>query len=400
MARFGRIYAVWGPIKRRDMMGGVKIIVSILIAVLLGTVQLRAEAPVGAAAARKAAAEARALLDRNNAAAPPAMSVETGRPRRVEATLAYVASTPRMTPRQWTLIAPLPPALPGQRDISAEGTPAAQTVGESAGLKRPILLWKIAPEVPPRRHVAVGIRYTLELVPRNLAARPPAADSVIALTADERAAFTAPGRLTDFETAAFQAWLAELALRPKARETDLDFGRRVFLAIKDGSGFEYKDQMDRRASMVCKSMKSDCGGLTALFVAALRANGIPARQLVGRWAESAEKDEKLDGKDWQKEHIKAEFYAAGIGWVPVDLSVAVDIDRRPGSLRHFGRDNADFIVMHLETDITLEVEKLGQRTMQFLQEPAFFVSGQGTMERATWKSDWHVAPLGAKGSEK
>ena len=371
---------------------GVNAIGSILIVLLVMAGPLFADAP-SAASSRKATADARALLDKNNAATPPTMSIEIGRPRRVEATLAFAASAPRITPRKWTIIAPMPPVLASQREIAAETTPLAKTSAESAGLKRPILLWNIAAEDPPKRQLALGIRYTLELLPRALVARAPAADSVAALTADERAAFTLPGRLTDFETPVFQAWLAEHALRPSGKETDLDFARRVFLEIKDGGGFEFNEQMDRRASVVCKGMKSDCGGLTALFVATLRANGIPARQLVGRWAETAEKDEKLDGKEWQKEHVKAEFYAAGIGWVPVDMSVAVDIDRRPGSLRHFGRDNADFIAMHIEPDISLEIEQLGKRSMQFLQAPVFFVTGQGSMERATSKSDWHVTPL-------
>jgi len=321
------------------------------------------------------------------------MSVELGRPRRVEATLAYAASTPRMSPRKWTIVAPMPPVLASQREITAETTPPAKTSAEAAGLKRPILIWNMPAEDPPRRQMAVGICYTLDLIPRQLVARAPAANSVAALTPDERAAFTAPGRLTDFESPAFQAWIDEHALRPKGKETDLDFVRRVFLEIKDGSGFEFKEKMDRRASVVCKGMKSDCGGLTALFVATLRASGIPARQLVGRWAESAEKDEKLDGMEWQKEHVKAEFYAAGIGWVPVDMSVAVDIDRRAGSLRHFGRDNADFIVMHIEPDVSVEIEQMGKRSMQFFQEPVYFVSGPGTMDRASSKSDWHVAPF-------
>lgn len=375
---------------------GVKSISWFFGACVLAVLPVLAEPP-SPAAARKAAADARALLDKNNAASPVAMSIELGRARRVEATLAYAAATPRMTPRRWAIVAPMPPVLASQREIAAETTPLAKKSAEAAGLKRPILIWDFAAEDPPKRQMAVGIRYMLELIPRQLVARAPAASSVIALSAEERAAFTAPGRLTDFESPAVQAWIDEHALRPKGKETDLDFARRVFLEIKDGGGFEFKDQMDRRASVVCKGMKSDCGGLTALFVATLRANGIPARQLIGRWAESAEKDDKLDGKEWQKEHVKAEFYAAGIGWVPVDMSVAVDIDRRAGSLRHFGRDNADFVVLHIEPDVAVEIEKMGKRSMQFFQEPVFFVSGVGTMERASAKSDWHVAPLAPAG---
>ena len=142
-------------------------------------------------------------------------------------------------------------------------------------------------------------------------------------------------------------------------------------------------------------MKSDCGGLTALFVAAMRASGVPARQLVGRWAETAEAGEKLDGKEWQKEHVKAEFYAAGVGWVPVDMSVAVDLDRRPGSVRHFGRDNADFVCLHVDPDVRPpgDPDCPAPRVYTFLQEPVFSVVGQGTTDRSQAKSDWHMAPV-------
>ena len=39
-----------------------------------------------------------------------------------------------------------------------------------------------------------------------------------------------------------------------------------------------------------------------------------------------------------QEHIKAEFYAQGVGWVPVDLSSAVLHDTSDAKLRYFGND--------------------------------------------------------------
>lgn len=355
--------------------------------VLLITDACFAEPP--AVSPAKLAAEARAQLDKNNAATPPAVSIEFGRPRRVEASLAFVAAAPRMVPKSWTVVGPVPPVLASQRDITIESTPKAERGAEATPPARPFLVWRITPaEEPPKKHVTVGMTYSIELVSRTLASKPPAAP-VAPLSDGERTLFSAPGGLADYESPAVQAWLAERGLRPKAKETDVDFARRLFLDVKDSADFEYVDRMDRRASAVCKAMKSDCGGLTALFVAACRANGIPARQLIGRWAESAEKDEKLHGMAWQKEHVKAEFFAAGVGWVPVDLSVAVDLDRRPGSLRHFGRDNADFITMHVDPDVRVEMDA-GRRTTTFLQEPIFTVRGTGTMAGAQARSDWEV----------
>jgi transglutaminase-like putative cysteine protease len=130
--------------------------------------------------------------------------------------------------------------------------------------------------------------------------------------------------------------------------------------------------------------------LTALYVAALRANGIPARQLVGRWAQSAKKNEMLYGKPWQQEHIKSEFYAGGIGWVPVDVSVAVDYDKKPGSLKHFGDDPGNFLTFHFDADLMLDVPVVGKKPIRFMQEPAYFFEGRGSLEGAVIQSDWVV----------
>jgi hypothetical protein len=47
-----------------------------------------------------------------------------------------------------------------------------------------------------------------------------------------------------------------------------------------------------------------------VYVSALRANGIPARTLVGRWARSAEGTGQLDGQAWYQTHVKTEFFVS------------------------------------------------------------------------------------------
>jgi hypothetical protein len=51
----------------------------------------------------------------------------------------------------------------------------------------------------------------------------------------------------------------------------------------------------------------ECGDYAALFCALLRAVGVPARPVVGYWAESG-----------RPTHVWAEFYLPGYGWVPAD----------------------------------------------------------------------------------
>lgn len=55
----------------------------------------------------------------------------------------------------------------------------------------------------------------------------------------------------------------------------------------------------------------ECGDYSALFVAFCRAAGIPARPVVGFWAETG-----------RPCHVWAEFYIEECGWVPVDVTVA------------------------------------------------------------------------------
>jgi hypothetical protein len=65
----------------------------------------------------------------------------------------------------------------------------------------------------------------------------------------------------------------------------------------------------------------------------LRANGIPARCLSGR---NLKPDEP---------HIRLDFYADGVGWVPGDPSVAIAEESTDAG---FGREPTDMVIMHFD----------------------------------------------------
>lgn len=70
-----------------------------------------------------------------------------------------------------------------------------------------------------------------------------------------------------------------------------------------------------------RSFGGKCGDLNGLFVALSRAAGVPARDVYGiRVADSARGYKSLgkSGDITKAQHCRAEFYAAGLGWVPVD----------------------------------------------------------------------------------
>jgi transglutaminase-like putative cysteine protease len=77
---------------------------------------------------------------------------------------------------------------------------------------------------------------------------------------------------------------------------------------------------DIRAMLETGNLGGKCADLNALFVGLARAAGIPARDVYGvRVADSAEfKSLGKSGDITRAQHCRAEFYSAGLGWVPVD----------------------------------------------------------------------------------
>jgi transglutaminase-like putative cysteine protease len=77
---------------------------------------------------------------------------------------------------------------------------------------------------------------------------------------------------------------------------------------------------DTRAMLETGNLGGKCADLNALFVALVRAAGIPARDVYGvRVADSAEfKSLGKAGDITKAQHCRAEFYSASLGWVPVD----------------------------------------------------------------------------------
>ena len=90
----------------------------------------------------------------------------------------------------------------------------------------------------------------------------------------------------DLKSPALWDWMDHETLWRNDAESDLGFARRAFLAAARSLKYHFPTQTDR-ASAVCTSGTSDCGGLSCLYVAVLRANQIPARLLAGHWAKSA-----------------------------------------------------------------------------------------------------------------
>jgi transglutaminase-like putative cysteine protease len=123
-------------------------------------------------------------------------------------------------------------------------------------------------------------------------------DGIVKKTADE----ITRGARTDVQKArALYDWTVENTVRnPKTR------------GCGDG---------DIKAMLEAGNLTGKCADLNALFVALCRASGVPARDIYGvRVVESPRGYKSMGrlGDITRAQHCRAEYYAQGIGWVPVD----------------------------------------------------------------------------------
>lgn len=78
---------------------------------------------------------------------------------------------------------------------------------------------------------------------------------------------------------------------------------------------------DVRIVLTSGNLGGKCADLNGLFVALARASGVPARDVYGVRVDDSAHGYKSMGKSGdisRAQHCRAEFYAQGYGWVPVD----------------------------------------------------------------------------------
>ncbi len=110
----------------------------------------------------------------------------------------------------------------------------------------------------------------------------------------------------------------------KGQRTDLDKARAIYEWIVENTFRDPKVRGcgigDIKTMLETRYLGGKCADLNALFVGLARAAGVPARDVYGiRVADSKEfKSLGKSGDISKAQHCRAEFYAEGYGWVPVD----------------------------------------------------------------------------------
>ena len=288
--------------------------------------------------------------------------------QRVEAVLSDTYTISNLQAHQWLIYAPDAPDTDDQTaafSILTVGNSQCHTTiwSQLSSDSRKLLTARLLsggsfpadPDTAADAQLSANVTYTALLFQRKLVPGPSSSPMPL-LTAKERDSDTRPSQTIDYDSPAFQSWLSSSRLRRAPGERDLDFALRVFRFIRAAYRYNYDLAQDRRASSICRCAATDCGGLSQLFVAALRANGIPAVALCGRIARSAEAraQDQDQSTSLGNVHVKSQFYAAGIGWVPVEMSGAV-YDKLAPERVYFGRSSGDFLTLSVGNDQPLSL---------------------------------------------
>ena len=128
--------------------------------------------------------------------------------------------------------------------------------------------------------------------------------------------------------------------------------------------------------------EGECGDFSALFIALLRAKGIPARPVVGYWA--------ITGTN--QTHVWAEFYLEGIGWVPVDPTIGQH--SASDQAYYFGNMDNQRVILEKGFNIPLDPPAPGNSLAPLMQGPYWWYWGSGDGSKMSLAvTGWNVTPL-------
>ena len=175
-----------------------------------------------------------------------------------------------------------------------------------------------------------------------------------------------------------------------ANATDIEKAKAIYNWVVDNTHRDPKTrgcgQGDVKLMLETNNLGGKCADINAVFVALARSAGIPARDVYGiRIADSARGYKSLgkSGDITKAQHCRAEFYANGYGWVPVDPAdvrkvileetggLAVN-DPKVLAIREylFGNWEMNWMAYNYDHDITLPGSKLGSKgAIPFLMYP-------------------------------
>ncbi|SHF95680.1 transglutaminase-like domain-containing protein [Ornithinibacillus halophilus] len=192
--------------------------------------------------------------------------------------------------------------------------------------------------------------------------------------------------------------IRELALDiVKTEQRTVEKARAIFHYIVSNFKYVYPPQ-SRGVYPFLKTMEGDCGEFSFLFTSLCRSLQIPARTVVGSWANG-----KMNGHVWN------EYFIEGEGWIPVDSSMArltrrnifkfIDSDIRTLNWRkYFGYTEGQRVVFAKDADMELipsfQEEKnekvFYNMEAMYINDEAFYWGQQSLHENAPYLQPVYV----------
>ena len=190
----------------------------------------------------------------------------------------------------------------------------------------------------PAREANPYIEVTSRFMTRDRAVDFSRPDSSLDLSAADRKFFTAPTELIPTD-----GIVRKMALGiTKGAKTDVDKARAIYEWIVDNTFRDPKTRGcgvgDVKSLLESGNLGGKCADLNALYVGLARSVGVPARDVYGIRVASSKYGYKSLGTAspnvTKAQHCRAEFFARGHGWVPIDPADVrkVVLEEPPGNL--------------------------------------------------------------------
>ncbi len=318
--------------------------------------------------------------------------------QKVRAQLSRDAFFPRMAVQAYSMTAAVPPDHDGQKLISYDSSGKVDRIADPTDPNRILVqrFEQLNQPKPPTRF-RFEITMVLELSQRRLVKgskrdrRARIVDQHLSTSLRER--YLRADDFFDYQSSTFQQWKERHGLNATSNQTEMEFARKVFDSIATDYRYSYDFKQNRAASAVCQSRATDCGGLSILLATVLRSEGIPARTLVGHFAKSLSKEMAGNEEPRGSRHVIAEFFADGVGWVPVDLASAILSPSTKSGQEHFGNQVKPFITIHFDHQIGFDSRVWGEKTENFFQFPRLWFRGKGPFRDRKISDHWNVRVL-------
>lgn len=245
----------------------------------------------------------------------------------------WVTNTGSTTAQRVRLEVPLMAAVssPGQEVIDASYSIEPQEITTLPNGNRVGVFY--IDSIRPGERVPVRQTYTVRLQPTNGQPQPvrQAADGggeadAVKLTEDELAPYLAPEPKIESDHPEIQAIARRLAPqgKPNSAAQTKAVARSVYEFVREHLTYDARaTSVNKGALAGLQARAGICEEYASLFVAIMRAAGVPAR-IVNGFASDTRMLSEYDGPAGLhgRRHQWAEFYVDGEGWIPVDPTLA------------------------------------------------------------------------------